>query len=531
MTKKRVAALAGLLGLVGAGLSAVPIVLEIEEALGLAWLFRVRGPIDPPDEVAIVSLSGESAEALGVSYHVDDWPRRLHAEVVDRLAEAGAAVIVFDIMFIAPRPDDLEGDARLASAIARAGNVVLAERVVEKRRANAIGEERRLPIEPLRRAALATAPFMLPLVPVRVSQSWTFGRAADTPSLPSVALHAYALSVHDRLLDMLAAARPELAERLMGLRADVARENGLDEVMRRLRSIFRNDPGLAGELREQLDGAEAPLLGALIALYAGDDSRYLNYYGPARTIPTVPYHEVLVMDTRALREAFSGRAVFIGFSESRASEQQDEFVAVYADRSGQRLAGVEIGATLFANLLRLEAIRPTPLPVHLAVVAAWGIVAAAIGLLLRGFAAIAVGAAAGVAFAAAAQYVFEAHGLWTPLAIPLGLQLPLALLVGLSLSHGVLRRQRERVRSALGYYVPASVVDRLAKESLEPHANREVVFGTCLVTDAEQYTTLSESLHPSELVELMDAYYEALVDVVHRHGGVVSDIGGDSMIA
>ena len=52
------------------------------------------------------------------------WPRRLHAELVDRLAAAGAAVIVFDIVFA--EPSTKEDDKRFADSIHRAGNVVLA---------------------------------------------------------------------------------------------------------------------------------------------------------------------------------------------------------------------------------------------------------------------------------------------------------------------------------------------------------------------------------------------------------------------
>src|SRR5690606_21967921 len=107
----------------------------------------------------------------------------------------------------------------------------------------AVVEERIRPIEPLRRGALATAPLTLPTVPIRVGQFWTFGRAADdTAGLPTVALHAYALAVHRRLVGMLAAARPGL-EDLSALLDPVSEaEGGLGEAVRRLRTIFRTDP-------------------------------------------------------------------------------------------------------------------------------------------------------------------------------------------------------------------------------------------------------------------------------------------------
>lgn len=533
---QRVGVLGAAVGLLGVTLSTLPAGLRLEETLGLGWLFPIRGTIPPPSEAVIVALSSESAEVLDLPADVGKWPRTRHAELIERLAAGGPAAIAVDIMFDQPRVDDPDGDSRLAQAIERAGNVILAERAQEVQpHPMVVGEQRFRPIESLRRGALATAPFILPLVPVRISQSWAFGRAADTPSLPVVALHAYALPVHERLLDLLADVRPELAHLRGQLGLDAVREHGLHEIMRRLRTIFVTDSALADELNAKLDGASTGddrLLRVLVELYAGGDSRYLNYYGPARTIATISYHEVLRTEPAALRELVNGRVVFVGFSEAlRPSRQQDEFISVFSERSGQRLAGVEIGATMFANLLRHESILPMPLPWVLTIVAVWGWIVAAAALLLRGFGAVAATLVLGAAYAGACQYAFGAHNLWAPLAVPIGVQLPVALLAGLSWTHGLLRRQRELIRTALGYYLPSAAVDKLAKDSLRPRASRELVFGTCLVTDAEQYTTLSEALHPTQLVEVMDAYYDALVTAVHRHDGVVSDIGGDSMIA
>ncbi|HEX7081242.1 MAG TPA: CHASE2 domain-containing protein [Gammaproteobacteria bacterium] len=544
-TRRSVALVAGAATAVfGVLVSMMPFVLELEEAFGLRWLFTARGPLKQPDEVAVVSLSGDSADAFGLTSDIDEWPRSLHGKLIERLAKAGAAVIVFDIIFdLQSRPEE---DRRLADAISKAGNVILLERVRSERielpagQGGAIIERRVGPIESLRKAALTTAPFTLPVVPIRVSQFWTFGRGAgDTATLPAVALHAYASSAHDELLELLVSARPQLASRLASIDSNAIDDVGLAEVMRRIRGIFRLDPLLGGDLRALIQEGEgsagkdhALLLRALVGLYAGRDSRYLNFYGPARTIRTVAYHDaVLGTDTEKLREAVEGRVVFVGFSETRQPEQQDAFISVFSQRSGQNLSGVEIGATAFANLLHGEAIRPLPLPAHWLAVACWGIVVGALCVALRSVSALAAAVVIGALYAAAAHYLFRSQDLWVPLAVPLGVQLPAALLAGLLLNYRLLRQQRERIQSALGYYVPARVVDRLAHETIRPRADRELVFGTCLVTDAEQYTTLSEALHPAELGELMDAYYEVLVKAVDRHGGVVSDIGGDSMVA
>ncbi len=59
----------------------------------------------------------------------------------------------------------------------------------------------------------------------------------------------------------------------------------------------------------------------------------------------------------------------------------------------------------------------------------------------------------------------------------------------------------------------------------------QIVYGTCLSTDAEQYTTFSEIMDPKELSSFMNQYYEAVFEPVKQHGGIVSDVKGDSMLA
>ncbi|MCW5622317.1 MAG: CHASE2 domain-containing protein, partial [Burkholderiales bacterium] len=74
-----------------------------------------------PSEIVIVEIDDESIAELGRW----PWARALHARLIERLTEAGAAVIGMDILFREPDLNDPAGDARLASAIAAHGAVVL----------------------------------------------------------------------------------------------------------------------------------------------------------------------------------------------------------------------------------------------------------------------------------------------------------------------------------------------------------------------------------------------------------------------
>lgn len=59
----------------------------------------------------------------------------------------------------------------------------------------------------------------------------------------------------------------------------------------------------------------------------------------------------------------------------------------------------------------------------------------------------------------------------------------------------------------------------------------QIVYGVCLNTDAERYTTLSENMDPEELSRFLNRYYETIFKPVKQYGGLVSDVIGDSMMA
>ena len=81
-----------LIGIVGLMVSFFPLMHEIEEDAGLGLLFKLRGARKAPSDVVIVSIGTESSEQLKISESPNQWPRSLHAQLVDNLARAGARV-------------------------------------------------------------------------------------------------------------------------------------------------------------------------------------------------------------------------------------------------------------------------------------------------------------------------------------------------------------------------------------------------------------------------------------------------------
>lgn len=64
-------------------------------------------PVSP--DIVLVEIDNASVAALGRW----PWPREVHARLMDQLAQAGAAAVVYDVLFTEPSPDD----ARFAQAL------------------------------------------------------------------------------------------------------------------------------------------------------------------------------------------------------------------------------------------------------------------------------------------------------------------------------------------------------------------------------------------------------------------------------
>jgi adenylate cyclase len=533
--RRRPVALGVVLGSIGLATSLLPSSFRLEESVGLGLLFAARGPLPPPAEVAVIGISRDAARALGQTTELDTWPRDQHAQLVDRLVAGGASAIAFDLMFHERRPG--AGDGVFAAAIARAGNVVLLEETTSD--VQSVGgtdvwvESYTPPLAELEAVALGSAPFVLPTRPVSVGQFWTFGRASDDlPSLPAVTVQAHLLRHYEEFVELLERARPGTTAGWPRTGSAVRERRQLEETMTVIRRAFQADAGLQAAAQRELERGSRPAaasraLRVLLDLYAGPSSRFLNLYGPARSVTTLPYDRAL--DDSSVG-ALAGKALLVGLSEPRQPEQQDDFISAFSQSTGENLSGVELGATAIANLLEQRALAPLPLPLQSALIIALGVL---FGVLVAPWTvarAAAVAVLAGAAYFGVVYWQFSSN-LWLPLLVPLLVQLPASFGTAVWWSYREVALQRERVRTALGYYVPQSLVRRLTEQTLSPGVNRQVLHGTCLVTDAENYTTVAERLSAEQLATLMNDYYRAIFGVVQQHGGEISDTAGDSMVA
>jgi len=538
-------------GLLGALCSMTPWISHLEEDIGLTWLFHHRGAQTPPADVVVIAIDKDSANHLQLTEGPREWPRRLHTRLLQKLSAAGASVIAFDILFKKHR--DQEDDMALSLAMSAAGNVVLFEGLARDSIAttdssgivaDVLIEKMVQPLPEFSQAAVALAPFPLPKVPVRVSQFWKFSPdAADAPTLPVAAYQFYVLEVYTDFLSLLQKINPLYAVQLPQTRDAIIHDMGLVKFIKQLRFLFNKDKGLSDAMLQLLnedavthDPKRKEMLQSFIGIYQNGQSQYLNYYGPARTINTIPYYKLLSDDNVNKGESdkydFHNKFVFVGSSEIKQWEQHDGFYSVYSNPdTGLDISGVEIAATAVANLLEDSAVRPLTPVTHFLLVLAWGL---CLGMLCRllsaGWATLGmIGICVGYYWLV--SYQFAAAGMWLPTVMPLLIQAPVILFAGVLWTYLDTHRERRNIQNAFGYYLPPKIVDRLIKEGPEFGKGGHLVYGICLYTDAEQYTRLAEHMEPKALGALMNAYYHAIFEPVRRHDGTVSDVVGDSMLA
>lgn len=565
--------LAIIIGMVGIVVYLTPFGTTLEEENGLTWLFYLRGKVSAPNNVVIVSIDQFSASELNLPLNPKEWPRDRHADLIDKLVVAGAQVIAFDLRFgtCGNRP---ESNEKLAHAMKKASNVVLVERLIDSRYTDSfpyqiekkfddcqteheIGykldatkkkEELffrdypglvgvwRLPILPIiADAARVTAPFILPRG--SVTQYWAFNASAgDIPSLPSVVLQIFSLQAYDDFVHLLHIVDPLLANQIPPSEYVF----DIEDLMLTLRNAFSSNTKLADDMLHELERSQLinhgnkKIILALLNLYSRNETRYLNFYGPPRTIRTISYHQVLQSDEAEFEQLdLKGKAVFVGVSASSFSEQdelRDDYVTVFNQLDGLQISGVEIAATAFANLLDNHSVRPIPLIGTLFILFVFGFMLCLVFLVLPDRNAVLVGIILVFLYGYGAYYLFKTTHLWLPVVIPM-VQAVLACGAAFLLKYTESVKERHILREAFGKYVPEQVVNDFVNNAGKETAGSQLLYGICMDTDADKYTELGGRLSPTALRLLMNAYYATLFKPVKQYDGIVSDVKGDAMLA
>jgi len=521
----------------------------LEDDLGLDKLFTVRGTLTPPNDIVIIGIDEHSFDSIDEPNLSKHWPRKLHAQLIDQLTQAGVRMIVFDIFFKSKR-NETEDD-NLGKAIKKAGNVLVIANLRRKlknlEQINPASNQSQLnieiieqPIDAISNAVAGSAIFPLPKqVPAKVRFFWNFrASAGDTPALPIVALQLDNMTQYPILYALIKSIDESHINNLPFNQQNIYSNVQLKQIVLELGYLFKKQTGLArtlGKLIAELNITRFPnaapnKLMALVEAYDSGDFSYINYYGAPFSIETLSYADVL---NNKLPSAFSfkNKAVFIGYSEKTQPEQRDGFITVFSDESGLDLSGVEILATAFANLQTRSTITTPPTLVKAAIIMMYGfIIALIVQVLSLRFSLIGT-ILVSSSFLIICIQLFSQNQLWLPWLIPTAVLTPLVLGFAIYREYFSVNKKHTNIRQAFAHYLPKKIIQQIEQDTQKIGHISETSYAVCMESDASKFTSLAESLQPHVLKQYLNEYFECLFLPVKDSGGYVNDVVGDAMMA
>lgn len=259
--------------------------------------------------------------------------------------------------------------------------------------------------------------------------------------------------------------------------------------------------------------------------------RWLRYYGPPGTLPRLSYH-------RALEPAgtpagfFRDKTVFVGAMQSTGftGTGKDEYRSPVPFSGGGFFPGVEVQATVYLNLLRRDWLTRAGAVSTGLLVLLLGLIAGYVLAMLRPVAAICLAAVAVCALVGVVACAAVWAHVWSPWLVWLA-QLGFALIAALaanSIRNNIHTRILER---SLAVHVPPARVREILENPvrLEPGSEKREL--TLLVAEVANFGRVADRMMADRLYARVNEYFDALVSIVHRHGGTVIRLSGDRVLA
>ncbi|MBU2645178.1 adenylate/guanylate cyclase domain-containing protein [bacterium] len=270
-------------------------------------------------------------------------------------------------------------------------------------------------------------------------------------------------------------------------------------------------------------GIEGFALGKKWIQTASDGTVMINFRGPAYTFPHYSVFDVI--NHKIAKEKLKDKIVILGATET----------GIYDLRTtpfGSAFPGVEVHANLIDNLLRDDYLYQSDFINFMSflMILFSGLIIGLILTKLRALQGLIFSLLYLVGYFAGNLWLLFNERTWTSFVHVLGVILVNWFAIVLFKFFGE-EKDKRFIKGAFQQYLSPKVIDQLVNDPGLLKLGGEKREITAFFSDVQGFSTISESLTPEELVELLNEYLTAMTDIVMKYDGTVDKFEGDAVIA
>jgi adenylate cyclase len=508
--------------------------------------------IGPPraqnlDDVVIVSVDARSLDVLG---KFGKWPRFYYAQAIANLAQAGAKAVGFDMLFTEPeRPREeiielfketraskvtqylvdslkvpgnpsavadgaigeilrsMEYDTEMGEVTSQAGNVFYGFEFL-------LGSKGNHPDSLIAGSALP--------VDVRLAQDFTFIRKQE----------------RNYLLEDVEVPIPVLSQSAKGV-GYVNAEPDADGVIRSVPLFLHYHGHTYPHLGLRLAMDKLGVSPQQVSVFPGkyvevgtrrlpidqDGRMLIRYAGNSLKFKYLSFVDAFLGQTQDGRplDFLKDKVVLVGVTAPGLADLK-------AVPFSQTFPGVEIYANIIHSILADQFTQRSPGWLTLAIILGIGLLAGFLAMVFKPRSSWIVAVVLLAAYVAASYYLMKDHGLAIEIVRPLGTVF-FTLLGCMTYRYVKEERHANEIRGMFGTYMSPTLVAQLIEkpDMLKLGGDQKEI--TVFFSDVQGFTTISEGLHPGELVALLNEYLTAMTDIIISSGGFVDKYEGDAIMA
>ncbi len=260
---------------------------------------------------------------------------------------------------------------------------------------------------------------------------------------------------------------------------------------------------------------------------------FINYYGDIRNFYVIPLSELLEADAaqqKIYEKLISGKVALVGVINQLHRDFQDiPALAFSLFPKRKQEYGVVILANIIENLLNDNGLRAPGPAVEFAGLLLCNIGFAWLMSLLSPFAGLGVLVVILFVVLSVVFLLFHSAGLLVNFFLLAASLCAIYILTSFWKYH-LVRREQQNLLSVLQKYVSPEVAKLITRSEYEKTEHGEKKIITVIFADIRGFTPMSERMDPRAISKLLNEYFNRMTEIIFRNGGTIDKFIGDAIM-